>query len=80
LIDPDRIIVDASLEGAADPFIAGLTEELTHRSSAALMARLTVARGTLQNAIALGAIAAADAVAHSAVTKAPLPFTPVAPV
>jgi predicted NBD/HSP70 family sugar kinase len=80
LIDPDCVIVDASLEGAADPFIAGLTEELTHRSSAALMARLTVARGTLQNAIALGAIAAADAVAHSAVTKAPLPFIPIAPV
>ena len=80
LIDPDCVIVDASLEGAADPFIAGLTEELTHRSSAALMARLTVARGTLQDAIARGAIAAADAVAHSAVTKVPLPFTPVAPV
>jgi predicted NBD/HSP70 family sugar kinase len=79
LIDPDCIIVDASLEGAAVPFIAGLTEELTHRSSAALMSRLSVLAGTLKNAIALGAIAAADAVTASAVTSAPLPFTPVAP-
>jgi len=43
------------------------------------MSRLTIARGTLQNAIALGAIAAADAVAQAAVTKAPLPFSSVAP-
>jgi predicted NBD/HSP70 family sugar kinase len=83
LIDPDCIIVDASLEGAVVPFIAGLTEELTHRSSAALMSRLTVAPGTLSNAIAFGAIAAADAVTASAVfaagAAAPLPFTPATP-
>jgi hypothetical protein len=35
--------------------------------------------GTLRNAIVLGVIAAADAVAHPAVTKAPLPFTPFPP-
>jgi predicted NBD/HSP70 family sugar kinase len=79
MIDPDCIIVDASLEGAADPFIAGLTEELTRRSSAALMSRLSVLRGALPNAVALGAIAAADTVTASAVTGAPLPFTPTAP-
>jgi predicted NBD/HSP70 family sugar kinase len=80
LIDPDCIIVDASLEGATVPFIAGLTEELTHRSSAALMSRLTVAPGTLRDATAFGAIAAADAVTQSAVTGAPLPFTPASPL
>jgi hypothetical protein len=79
LIDPDCIFVDGSLEGAAVPFIAGLTEELTRRSSAALMSRLSVLPGTLKDAIAFGAIAAANAVTASAVTAAPLPFTPVAP-
>jgi predicted NBD/HSP70 family sugar kinase len=79
MLDPDCIVVDASLEAAAAPFIAGLTEELTQRSSAALMSRLSILRGTLPNAIALGGIAAADAVTQSAVTGAPLPFTPASP-
>lgn len=79
MLDPDCIVVDASLEAAAAPFIAGLTEELTRRSSAALMSRVSILQGTLPNAIALGAIAAADAVTQSAVTGAPLPFTPATP-
>jgi len=79
LLDPDCIIVDATLEGAAVPFIAGLTQELSHRCPPVLMSRLAVLQGTLANATALGAIAAADTVTQSAVTGARVPFTPTAP-
>lgn len=79
LLDPDCIVVDASLEAAAEPFIAGLTEELSHRCPPMLMSRLSILRGTLPNAVELGAIAAADTVTQSEVTGARPPFTPVAP-
>jgi predicted NBD/HSP70 family sugar kinase len=79
LLDPDCIIVDASLEVAAAPFIAGLTEELAHRCPPMLMSRLSILQGKLANAIAVGAIAAADTVTQSAVTGARPPFTPTAP-
>jgi predicted NBD/HSP70 family sugar kinase len=79
VLDPDCIIVDASLERAAEPFIAGLTEELFHRCPPALMSRLSILQGSLVNAMASGAIAAADIVTRSAVTGTPPPFTPALP-
>lgn len=79
LLDPDCVIVDASLERAAAPFIAGLTEELSHRCPPALVSRLSIVQGTLVNAMTLGAIAAADTVTQSAVTGARLPFVPALP-
>lgn len=79
VLDPDCIIVDASLENAAAPFIAGLTEELSNRCPPALMSRLSILQGTLANAMTFGAIAAADSVTRSAVTASPPPFTPAAP-
>jgi len=80
MLDPDCVIVDASLEGAAAPFIAGLTEEMSHRCPPMLMSRLSILQGTLANAVALGAIAAADDVTAAAVTGARLPFTPAIPL
>lgn len=79
MLDPDCVIVDASLEDAAAPFIAGFTEETSDRCPPALMERLSILRGTLGNAIVLGAIAAADDVTAAAVTGARLPFTPAVP-
>lgn len=79
LLDPDCIIVDASLEAAAAPFIAGLTQELSHRCPPVLISRLAVLQGKLANAIAVGAAAAADTVTAAAVTGARLPFTPATP-
>lgn len=79
VLDPDVIVVDASLERAAAPFITGLTDELAHRCPPALMSRLTILPGTLVNAMASGAIAAADTVACSTVTGARPAFTAAAP-
>lgn len=80
VLDPDCIVVDGSLEAAAVPFIAGLSESLAHRCPPAVISRLAIVPGALSNPIASGALAAADIVAQSAVTGASPPFTPASPV
>ena len=77
-LDPDCIVVDGSLGQAAVPLAAGLTAELSHRCPPMLLSRLSVRPGTLANAIARGAIAAANTVAQSLTAGTQPPFAPVA--
>jgi predicted NBD/HSP70 family sugar kinase len=76
-LDPDCIVVDGSLGQAVVPLAAGLTAELSHRCPPMLMSRLSVLPGTLANAVACGAVAAANTVARSRTTGIRPPFEPV---
>lgn len=77
VLDPDCIVVDGSLGQAAVPLADGLTAELSHRCPPMLLSRLSVLQGTLANAVACGAIAAANNVAQSLATGTLPPFAPV---
>jgi predicted NBD/HSP70 family sugar kinase len=61
VLDPDCVLVDARIDAAAAPLIAGLTAELGQRCPAALVSRLSVMPGALPDATARGALAAANA-------------------
>jgi predicted NBD/HSP70 family sugar kinase len=60
-LDPDCVVVDAGLGSAVGPFIDGLGGELAHRCPPELLSRLALVPGLLPDAIAAGAIAAANA-------------------
>lgn len=62
-LDPDCIVVDAALGSAVGPFIDGLAAEFAHRCPPVLLSRLTIVPGSLTDASAAGAIAAANAAA-----------------
>lgn len=61
ILDPDCVVLDARLEAAAAPLIAGLIATLEQRCPAALVSRLRVLPGALPDAAARGALAAANA-------------------
>ncbi|MBR7831729.1 ROK family transcriptional regulator [Actinospica durhamensis] len=67
LLDPDTLVIDAELRHTAIPFIAGLKAELARRCPPRQTEILSIVRGTLENAIAHGALAVAndeEAAAH----------------
>jgi hypothetical protein len=78
VLDPDCIVVDASLGEAAVPLAAGLTAELSHRCPPMLLSRLSVLPGMLKNAMACGAIAAANTVVQPLTAGVQPPFAPIA--
>jgi predicted NBD/HSP70 family sugar kinase len=61
LLDPDILVIDAELKHTAAPLISGLRAELARRCPPRQAEELTIVRGQLSNAIAHGAIAAANA-------------------
>lgn len=61
VLEPDLLIVDSRLRAAAGVFIGGLTHGLTQRCGSRLIRGLDVIQGVLDEPIALGALAAANA-------------------
>jgi predicted NBD/HSP70 family sugar kinase len=60
LLDPDMLVVDAELEHTATPLITGLRAELARRCPPRLAEELAIVRGRLRDAVAYGALAAAN--------------------
>lgn len=60
LLDPDLLVVDAELRHTAAPLITGLRAELSRRCPPRQAEGLAIVRGDLPDAIARGALAAAD--------------------
>jgi predicted NBD/HSP70 family sugar kinase len=60
LLDPEVLVVDAELRHTAAPLISGLRAELARRCPPRLAEELAVVRGELPDAIARGALVAAN--------------------
>lgn len=76
LLDPDILVVDAELKHTATPLISGLRTELARRCTPRVVEELTIVRGRLPDAIAYGALEAANDAASTTAAVEPSALDP----